>query len=241
MSGPTGWEGLKGIVFDLDDTLYLQAGYKHSGFAAVGAYLEERGIAGKAPAVEALERIIKLHGPSHPGMFNLMAKELGIGQEVVPELVETLRGHRPLIAPFPGVEAVLELLKGKFRLGLLTDGLARVQRAKVAALGLAVHFDAVVFSNELSTEKPDEALFAWFEEKFGLPGEALLHVADNPAKDFIGARKRGWRTVRVLSGELKKNAPQAGYGADCSIEGAWLLPGLLESVGALQRPEGGGG
>lgn len=220
---------IRGIVFDLDETLYPQGEFKRSSFRAIGLHLAPHG-ADPEKVVESLEGIIRRHGPSHPTMFDDMLAEVGLPVSLVPELVEFFRSHRPVLSPFPGVTAMLAKLRESYRLGLLTDGLARVQRAKVEALALAPCFDRVVYSDDEATSKPDPLLFAGFEAAFGLPGDAFLHVADNPAKDFSGARSRGWLTARVLTGEYSAIVPAAGCGADFELSGVVEVADLLNRL-----------
>lgn len=192
---------LRAVVFDLDDTLFPQIEWKRSGFRAVGGWLAERGFDREA-AAEALSRALAEWGPSHPRLFDEALGRLGAPRGWVPEMVGVFRAHTPRLNAYPGVEAMLARLRGQgFLLGLLTDGLASVQRKKVEALGLFPCFDALLFTDEVGTSKPDPRVFVWFEERFALSGRELAYVADNPAKDFIGAKQRGWKTIRVLTGE----------------------------------------
>ena len=70
----------------------------------------------------------------------------------------------------------------------------------------------------MGTNKPDERLYCWFEEKFNLSSCVLVYIADNPAKDFIGANQRGWLTVRVLTGEHTEVQVPVPYRAKSSIK-----------------------
>ena len=63
--------------------------------------------------------------------------------------------RRELQDHLPGAEAVLHgLRQAGLRLGLLTNGAARLQREKIEASGLGMHFDAAVVSGEIGTGKP---------------------------------------------------------------------------------------
>jgi len=61
-------------------------------------------------------------------------------------------------------------------------------------------------------------------------------VADNPRKDFIGARQLGWRTVRVLrpAGEHAGYSPTPAEAADADITTLLTLKQLLRPI-ALRR------
>jgi putative hydrolase of the HAD superfamily len=221
---------IEAVVFDMDDTLYSQASFKESGFRAVAAHLEREGVVGTkggGVVTEALAAIMKSVGPSHPRMLNMMVEKLKLEPALIHEMVQVFREHKPDLAPYPGVVGLLEELQGRFKLGLLTDGLKEVQAAKLEALGIAQYFDEVVLSDEYGMVKPDERLFMLFEERFGLPPEKLAYIADNPAKDFIGATGRGWLTVRVLTGEHAGIKAADGYAASYEIETLERLPALL--------------
>ena len=228
LSGGRGQPG--GIVFDLDDTLYLQADFKRSSFKAVGNWLEAEGLAPSALATETLEHILRDHGPSYGSMFDRLADRLKLDPALVPGMVEVLRSHRPELELFPGVREMLLRLSGRTRLGLLTDGLARVQRAKVAGLKIEGLFNRIVYSDELGTNKPDERLFAIFEEEFALPGSSLVYVADNPEKDFFGASGRGWLTVRVRTGEHDRDAASPGWDAAVTVDRATDAEALFPEI-----------
>ena len=219
---------VKGIVFDLDETLYDQAQFKRSAFRDVGDWLGNRGLADPALVTRTLEEIIGLYGPSNPRMFDLLLARLNLDLALVPLLVEVFRSHKPRISVYPGVVEMLKKLRPALKLGLLTDGLSRVQRAKVEALGIEGLFDALLYSDDLGTSKPDRRLFEYFEKTFSLPGTSLVHVADNPAKDFVTPNALGWKTVRVRTGEHRGDGCAPGHEAKISIASVLELPGILK-------------
>ncbi len=220
---------VKGIVFDLDDTLYPQVSFKRSGFRAVASRLAEQASADYDTVLAVLGDILQQEGPSYSHMFDDALQRLGIEQVAVANLIDVFRNHVPQIELYPGVEDLLKTLRTTRRVGLLTDGLAQVQRNKVAALGLDAAMDALLFSDELATQKPDERLFAWFEQRFHFAASQLLYVGDNPAKDFYGARRRGWQTLRVLTGEHATATPPGDlYSADDTLDKVTELSALLD-------------
>jgi len=81
----------------------------------------------------------------------------------------------------------------------LTDGYLPPQRLKVEALGLNGRFDPIVFTEELGREswKPSPVGFMLIERVCKAQPRNCLYIGDNPAKDFVAPRARGWRTIRV--------------------------------------------
>ncbi|MGH9227899.1 MAG: HAD family hydrolase [Acidimicrobiales bacterium] len=185
------------VVFDVDDTLYLERDYVRSGFSAVDAWARAQlGVADLgARAWAAFEAGVRGR------IFDQALAACGVRANgaVVSQLVQVYRSHAPAIELLDDVQAWLAARPGDVTLAVVTDGPLTSQRAKVAALGLAEWADPIVFTEELGPErgKPHPAAFECVEAATGLAGPACAYVADNPTKDFAGPRRRDWRTVRV--------------------------------------------
>ncbi len=213
---------LQAIVFDLDDTLYPEREYVKSGFKAVAVWVEEHlGI----PQDVALHGFFELFAEGERGnIFDLWLSRQGFAPELwVPQMVETYREHEPQITPYQDVLDLLPRLRQVYRLGIVTDGHAYVQRKKLEALGLAPYFDVIVFSDDLGKEarKPSVVPFKVALEQLRAMGHRSVYVGDNPLKDFVGARKVGMWTVRVrrpegLYSQLEPPLPEYAPHAEIS-------------------------
>lgn len=183
------------IVFDLDDTLYLERDFAHSGFCAVGRHVRNRlGIDGFEAICQSLfDRGERRH------VFDRALARMGVPPSAicVATLVEVYRGHAPEIGLAPDADRALHRLGP--RLGLISDGPARTQRAKIRALGIGDRIAHILLTDELGTGagKPSPLAFREMERLTGAPPEAHVYVADNPMKDFVAPRARGWRTVMI--------------------------------------------
>ncbi|MBN2644199.1 MAG: HAD family hydrolase [Desulfuromonadaceae bacterium] len=222
-------QGVDALIFDLDDTLYSQESFKRSGFTAVAAWAEQNLAVNRLQCRTMLDLILAEHGPSYPLMFNLLTSKLGLPLPVVDDLVREFINHDPAIDCYPGVKEMLADLRPRYRTGILTDGRLSVQQKKIQALALQGLVDEILYSAELGLEKPDRQLFLWFEERFGLKGRQLVYIGDNPHKDFSGARERGWRTIRVLTGEHADSPCPAGQDAEIMLSSVLDLPSILPS------------
>ena len=186
------------VIFDLDDTLYLEQDFVHSGFRAVAARLA--GECGHGPQ----ELFDLLEGWFRRGIrgntFDLLLKRIKLQKEgLLDELVHLYREHEPRINPTPEVPGLLQSLEKKYALGLVSDGYSITQRRKLDALGLVDHFQTLVISEELpdKARKPSPRPFWTALESLGVAPERAVYVADNPEKDFLGARRAGLASVRV--------------------------------------------
>lgn len=205
---------LQAIVFDLDDTLYPERDYVLSGFCAVSAWAEDHL---QIPREQGLGELRLLFESGTRGnAFDLWLERRGIAPgDWIPQMVQIYREHTPVIMPWPEIPELMATLRKSCRLGLVTDGYAAVQRKKLAALGLAGYFEAVVFSDEIGREawKPSIRPFQAVLERLGTRGDQAVYVGDSPIKDFGGARQVGMWTVRLrlpegLHSQLESPSPQ---------------------------------
>jgi len=227
------------IVFDLDDTLYPEWAFVRSGFSAV-----DRWLAAQHRVQGFLERAWRLHLDGLRGrVFNraLELLQIQVTPALIAEMLAVYREHTPAIEPYPDTLACLDELGARFQLALLTDGYAAVQRRKVAALGLAGRFAVVVYSDDLGREhwKPSPAPFLAVARKLGEASTPRVYVGDNPAKDFLGARSVGWRSIRIRrpDGEHATQEAPPGCEPDAEVPSlAWLTSDRLSAW--LQAPVG---
>ncbi|MGB7537484.1 MAG: HAD family hydrolase [Anaerolineales bacterium] len=191
---------LKAWIFDLDDTLYPEREYVRSGYRAIGEWAERRL---KLSAVIVRAQLDSLFDGGFRGdAFQWWLSEQGLPESLLPEMVKTYREHDPQIAFFPETEAVLEALKPRFRLGLVTEGRRAAQEAKIRVLGLDRWIEAVVVLGEddRADWKPSRKPFDRMLGMLSIAGGEAAYVGDNPLKDFRGAREAGLRTVRIRRG-----------------------------------------
>jgi putative hydrolase of the HAD superfamily len=185
------------VVFDVDDTLYLERDYVRSGFTAVADFLlRECGIASFQQ--EAWAAFLR---GQRGDIFDTALRTLTgeASRTLVERCVDVYRTHRPDIALLGDADSFLTWCSPRFSTAVVTDGPRSSQRAKVLALGLESRMDRIVVTDELGTgwAKPSARSFRLLEQEFGYNGWQCVYLGDNPVKDFVGPRELGWHTVRV--------------------------------------------
>jgi putative hydrolase of the HAD superfamily len=214
---------VRAALFDLDDTLYPERSFVDSGFRAVGRFLGN--LTGRSPAAIA-RRLAVLHERDGRGrLFDTLLAELD--QPPDPDLVLAAvlvyRTHRPRLAPFPDVVDGLGRLRAAgIATGLVSDGSPGVQHRKLAALrGVAGQLDVVVMTDELGVghAKPSATPFRVACRLLGIEPARAVYVANDPRKDFIGARDAGLATIRTgrLPDEGGGAARSAADGEDADL------------------------
>jgi putative hydrolase of the HAD superfamily len=187
------------LVFDLDDTLYPERDFALSGFQAAATWAAaELGIDGMA------DDMTRLLDAGHLGALFKMAlagKMPGHSPEQLAGLLEAYRSHQPdKLRLFEDAVWALSHFADKAKLGLITDGTHRVQASKVEALGIAPHFERIVFTDALggrSFSKPHPMSYELVEAALASQGDRLVYVGDNPSKDFVVPNARGWTSVMI--------------------------------------------
>ena len=226
------------VVFDLDDTLFPERQYVLSGFRAVDGWLREaRGLTGFYDRARAL-----FEAGSRGNIFDLALAESGCSGDgaLVEELVRIYREHPPTLTLYEDARWAIDVFGARGPLGLISDGYLVGQQKKVAALGIAEAFQAVVFSDALGRDfwKPSPRPYQRIMELIpGAPGE-FVYIGDNPRKDFVTARRLGWRTIQVARREGVyhgvEEAPE--YRADAVIPSLFALGAMWDAPAPSPMP-----
>lgn len=207
----------RAVLFDMDDTLYDEATFVRSGFAHVAGEIAR--LAGvSADDVEAhMHRVLGTEGRGR--IFDSALAFVGIRPEpaLVARLVTAYREHRPAIALDPKLADMLTRLRSCWRLGIVTDGLATVQRRKVAALGLDSLVDTIVYCWEEEAPKPHTSGFLKALQNLLVAPERAVVVGDRPDHDMAAARAIGARCIRVLTGRFRDERDSPGTMPDAIV------------------------
>jgi HAD superfamily hydrolase (TIGR01509 family) len=173
---------VRAVSFDLDNTLVDRDAAARAWWAA-----RLREVGATSALDEVLERDAGGHAPREP-LFSWASARFGLGDG----LWDRFRAEIPaFVVPDPRVGALLDRLRGRYRVGVLTNGGGALQRAKLAAAGLADRVDAVIVSEEIGVRKPAGAAFAAIRAALGVAAAGCLHVGDQPVDDVAGAQQAG--------------------------------------------------
>ena len=106
-----------------------------------------------------------------------------------------LQAMAEVCTPLPGAVSLLNALKGKAKLGIITNGFTDLQQIRLERTGLHNHFDILVISEQVGVAKPHPQIFSHAKELMGKPDpETVLMVGDNPIADIKGGKEAGFYT-----------------------------------------------
>ncbi|CAF89807.1 unnamed protein product, partial [Tetraodon nigroviridis] len=126
----------------------------------------------------------------------------------------------------PERSELLKQLRASYKLLLLTNGLAEVQREKVEAVGCEEFFDAVVIGGEHAEQKPSPSIFTWCFDALGVRAEDCVVVGDDLDADIQGGFNAGVRATVWISG-AGGQIPNRSVKPDFTIASVLDLPGVL--------------
>jgi putative hydrolase of the HAD superfamily len=205
------------LVFDLDDTLYPELSYVHSGFRAVAAFLSPL-LSVPAETLAAFmiaEEAVQGRGQ----VFDNVLREHGRwSKALVAACLRAYRQHQPDLHLYPDAERCLARFAA-WPLYLVTDGHKEVQARKVRALHVGAHVRHAYLTNRYGRHraKPAPHVFELICRREGVAPRQVIYVGDNPRKDFVGIKPLGFRTVRILRGNYAHLEADAAHEADRRI------------------------
>jgi len=194
--------GIEGVAFDLDGTLYpnyrlrlriLPAIFKELRLAA--AFGMARGVIRKeqesSPVVQS---------DFYQYQADVIAKIMSVPADQLKEKIDRLiyKAWEPPfknIKLFKGVkETIAALRKAGYKLGLLSDF---PPETKLEYMGLGGLWDAVLCSETFGTIKPHPLSFKELAAAMSLPPEKILYVGNSRAYDVAGANRAGMKTAWI--------------------------------------------
>lgn len=201
--------GTRAVFFDLDDTLcaYWDAAKKGLRLAFAdhpvpGVSIDELiGYWGEtfrsfAPTIKDTHWYPKYLESGETTRVELMRRTLesaGVfDDDLAVQLSHTYYVERhAALELFPEAKGVLDALKPHFKLGLITNGPADIQRQEIETLGICDYFDVVLIEGEMGMGKPNPLVMNQAEVKSGFAGSEILFVGNSFAHDVEPARAAG--------------------------------------------------
>ncbi|CEG57669.1 pyrimidine 5'-nucleotidase [Legionella fallonii] len=112
-----------------------------------------------------------------------------------------------ICSPIEGAINLLNALKDRSRLGIITNGFTELQQTRLERTGLKDHFELIVISEQVGVAKPHQAIFEHTLAIMGHPvRDQVLMVGDNPDSDILGGLNAGLHTCWL--NRHKKQPPE---------------------------------
>lgn len=204
MAGP-----VKTVLFDLDDTLFDHRG---ASLEALEVVRQEHPSLRERPLDELASRFFRLIDEGHLQVlmgrltleeartqrFRQLLQLYGEApaQEQAARMAQRYRTvYQRVRRPVVGAAALLEQLKGRVKIGVVSNNLHEEQRDKLRHCKLDSLIDFLVTSERAGAMKPSAAIFRIALEWSGCQPQEAVMVGDSWEADVLGAHGAGIRPV----------------------------------------------
>ncbi|MEK8128617.1 HAD family hydrolase [Paenibacillus filicis] len=135
------------------------------------------------------------------GLKALGVEDAALGEKLA-ELFPAERRQRPIV--YEETFEVLDQLKSKYKLLLLTNGSPDLQKEKLAGVPeLLPYFDHIVISGEFGEGKPAASIFHHAMELLQISPEEGVMIGDKLTTDIMGSNTVGMRNMWINRHELE--------------------------------------
>ncbi len=150
------------------------------------------------------------HGYIRQQRFRMVYRALGIDEAAVKHDLNAeylrLLPRKPHL--LPSAKDMLDHLKDRYTMHIITNGFAEIQAIKMDSAEIAHYFTIVVTSENANAKKPDPLVFEYAMQTAGASVSESLMIGDNYVADIMGAKSVGMDTVFYNpAGLLSDDAP----------------------------------
>lgn len=100
--------------------------------------------------------------------------------------------------PYPFTAPTLRKLRDMgYKIGIITNGSHDVQGKKIQILDLERYTDEIIISGDIGVHKPNAEPFILMSQRLNISPQELMYIGDHPANDVDGSRNAGYTPVWV--------------------------------------------
>jgi putative hydrolase of the HAD superfamily len=210
----------KNLFIDLDDTIYDFSGASRESFRETYDLLHyER-------YFDSFEHYLSLYEPYNLELWRIygegkITKEelnrrryshplecVGVNdQQLADTFCREALGRIPTKGPLmPGAMEILEYLRPKYNMYILSNGFKELQSRKMRTAGIDGYFDALILSEDIGVNKPNRELYEYALAKTGSKLSESLMIGDMFDTDIVGAANIGMEQMYYNPKEKKGHA-----------------------------------
>lgn len=190
---------IKGVLFDLDNTLYEYAPCNQAGKQAVFKCLakelntsQKKVQVAYAVSRKKVNAQLKTTAASHSRLLYIQStiERLQPGMPINVATWDTAhtlfwKAYLKQMKLRPGILNLLKCLQSRnIKIGIITDLTTQVQISKLRRLRIGSYIDAMVTSEEAGIEKPDPKMLKMILKKLNLLTKQVVVVGDSMEKDM---------------------------------------------------------
>ena len=187
---------IKGVIFDLDNTIYDYNNAHKKAIEILFKYLKDNYNINEQINYKKFNHIVKNNLGHHTASshnklltFKLICEDLGILPNKLLEINEIY--HNAFLDNMILYDNIIEFLelckKNNIKICILTDYILDFTYKKLEKLNVFNYIDHVITSEEIGFDKPNKLMFYSALEKLKLKNYEVIMIGDNFEKDIIGS------------------------------------------------------
>jgi len=220
---------IKGVVFDLDNTLLDFMKMKEFAVKAAIKGMIEAGLkVNEDKSYIEINSIYEEFGWENQKVFDVfLEKTIGHvdNKFLAAGIVAYRRAREANLMAYPNVnKTLLALSKSGIKLGVVSDAPSREAWMRIYYLNLYHYFDVVITFDDSGERKPSPIPFQLALDGMGLRPEETIMIGDWPERDVVGAQQIGMKTAFARYGDTFGTV---NSGADWDLNDIYELVGII--------------
>ncbi len=220
---------IKGVVFDLDNTLLDFMKMKEFAVKAAIKGMIEAGLkVNEDKSYIEINSIYEEFGWENQKVFDVfLEKSIGHvdNKFLAAGIVAYRRAREANLMAYPNVnKTLLALSKLGIKLGVVSDAPSREAWMRIYYLNLYHYFDVVITYDDSGERKPSPIPFQLALDGMGLRPEETIMIGDWPERDVVGAQQIGMKTAFARYGDTFGTI---NSGADWDLNDIYELVGII--------------
>jgi len=220
---------IKGVVFDLDNTLLDFMKMKEFAVKAAIKGMIEAGLkVNEDKSYIEINSIYEEFGWENQKVFDVfLEKTIGHvdNKFLAAGIVAYRRAREANLMAYPNVnKTLLALSKTGIKLGVVSDAPSREAWMRIYYLNLYHYFDVVITYDDSGERKPSPKPFQLALDGMGLRPEETIMIGDWPERDVVGAQQIGMKTAFARYGDTFGTI---NSGADWDLNDIYELVGII--------------
>ena len=220
---------IKGVVFDLDNTLLDFMKMKEFAVkAAIKGMIEAGLIVNEDKSYNEINSIYEEFGWENQKVFDVfLEKSIGHvdNKFLAAGIVAYRRAREANLMAYPNVnKTLMALSKSGIKLGVVSDAPSREAWMRIYYLNLYHYFDVVITYDDSGERKPSPIPFQLALDGMGLRPEETIMIGDWPERDVVGAQQIGMKTAFARYGDTFGTV---NSGADWDLNDIYQLVDII--------------
>jgi putative hydrolase of the HAD superfamily len=222
-------ELIKGVIFDLDNTLLDFMKMKEFAVKAAIKGMIEAGLkVNEDKSYIEINSIYEEFGWENQKVFDVfLEKSIGHvdNKFLAAGIVAYRRAREANLMAYPNVnKTLMALSKSGIKLGVVSDAPSREAWMRIYYLNLYHYFDVVITYDDSGERKPSPIPFQLALDGMGLRPEETIMIGDWPERDVVGAQQIGMKTAFARYGDTFGTV---NSGADWDLNDIYQLVGII--------------